>query len=37
MNGIPDGDAAGHLGGGSAGQFFDGVQSRHILNWNFNT
>ena len=36
MNRIPDGDAAGHLRGGSAGDFLHGLEPRHIFNWNFN-
>ena len=36
MDRVPDGDAARHLRGGSAGEFLHGVEARHIFNWNFN-
>ena len=36
MDGVPDGDAARHLGSGATGQLLDSIEARHIFNWNFN-
>ena len=37
MNGVPDGDAAGHLRGRAAGDFFLLAEAGHIFDWNFNS
>ena len=37
MDGVPDGDAARHLRGGTTGDFLHGIEARHIFNWNFNS
>ena len=37
VNCVPDGDAAGLLRSGSAGNLFDRAKVRHIFNWNFNS